>query len=137
MSVPFGFSPSFPGPVTAQIFKDTVGTVRTIVVKTNGTTAVNVFGTTNGIGGTLVGMRTTAIGGTAATVTLRDNTESLVCAIAKGGTAGAHIGTAFSYVAFVSTGTMSLVSSVNGTDTVGGGNALVYVDFIPKVAEIA
>jgi hypothetical protein len=137
MSSPNGLNPSFAGIVKALTFKDDVGSARTVFVKTNGATHVTVFGTTNLVNGTIVGVKVTAIGGTAANIILATNNGGVLATIAKGATAGAVTGSGIAFSAFTYDGTCEVYSSVAGTDAAGGGNAIVEVSFIAKVPEIA
>jgi hypothetical protein len=127
MSQPDGNSPQFPGPVLAQAFVTPTGEAMRRIVRTNGTTKVNVFGTTNGISGTILGVKTIAQDATGGFITLTKNdtgTEAGIASnIVKGTTVGGVAGTAFSATAFAATGTMTVVSS-------SAGNAVVEIDFI-------
>lgn len=94
---------------------------------TTGTTAVNVFGTTNGFAGTITGMYLIANDATAATITL-NNSGGTVGTIAKGATSGVMLGsTSLSNTAFTAGGTMGVFSSVAGG--IAGGQAQVFVTF--------
>jgi hypothetical protein len=138
MSQPDGFAPGFPGPVHAQSFQSTLvspvaGTyteqsVRVIpdkiLVMTNGTTEVNVFGSTNPVSGTFLGARIIAKDDANGNVTLQHTAAgTTVFTIAKG-SAGAMKGSYFAAVAFVAGATATVKSS---TTT---GNALVEIDFL-------
>jgi len=130
MSQPNGFSPSFPGPASAQAFNSTLKThaiPQTLIVSTNGTTKVNVFGTTNPIGGTILSVKAISQDVTAGFITVTKNdagTEAAVATnIVKGTTVGTVVGTVMSATAFAANGTMTVVSS-------SGGNATVEIEFI-------
>ena len=91
-----------------------------VVVETNGTTPVNVFGTTNGFNGSVTLVVATAKDATASNITLKNNpagTELTIATIAKGTAEGGVVGSSAlvaSTVAFSSTGTMQIVSSGSG-----------------------
>lgn len=133
MSQANGHAPFFPGPVAAQAFQSTVVGDPTkipqrIVVATNGTTPVNVFGATNGFAGTFTGVaKVISIDGTGGSISLKNNpagTETTVfTTLGKGIGQGSMIGTYFPAVAFSSTGTATIQSS-------SAGNAVVELDFI-------
>ncbi len=129
MAQPNGNSPQFPGPVSAQSYQSTLtGDVtdipQRVIVATNGTTEVNVFGTTNGFAGTLTGTaRIISKDDTSGNITLQHTSAgTTVFTIAKG-SEGAMKGTAFSATSFASTGTMTVKSS-------SAGNAVVEIDFV-------
>lgn len=138
MAQPNGNSPQFPGTITAKGFVTTgigstpASVAQTVRVVTNGTTPVDVFGTTNGITGTFTGTaRILPINGTHATISLKNNpsgTESTLFTVIKGtysaSAAAASAGsTYFPATAFVATGTAQVVASA-------AGNAVVEIDFI-------
>ena len=133
-----GLNPTFGGIVTAQGFVSSLGiagtsaVAQTIILKTNGTTPVNVFGALNGFSGSFTSFSVIAIGGTAANITLKTGVAGVsttVAVIAKGATAGAIIGSGIAASAFVASGTATIESSVAGTDAAGGGNAQVELNF--------
>ena len=129
MSQPDGFSPLYPGSVAGQGFQSTLtGDARDIPQKlirsTNGTTEVNVFGTTNPADGTFLGARVISKNNTAANITLQHTVAgTTVFTIAKG-SEGALKGTFFPAVAFAAGATATIKSSVAGAD------AVVEIDFI-------
>lgn len=132
MSQPNGFNPLVPGVAGAQAFVRTLKThaiPERLVVNTNGTTKVNVFGTTNPISGTILNVKTISQDTTAGFVTLTKNDSgsevNVAANIVKGNTIGAVAGTAMSATAFAINGTMTVVSS-------SAGNAIVEIDFIPS-----
>jgi hypothetical protein len=121
----------FSGPVAAQTVVETlVGNSaatrwikKTVVLDTNGSTEVDIFGTTNGIAGTFIGMRSTAKDTSAGNITLQHTIAgTVVCSIAKGTSGGGVVGSAFPATAFAATGTATVKSS--------GGNSRVEIDFI-------
>lgn len=94
----------------------------TVAVPTNGTTSVNVFGTTNGFAGTITSIKVIAQDTTAGNITIAD-TAGTVATIAKGTTAGIVTGTtSLANTGFTSTGTLTVVSS-------SAGNAIVEIIF--------
>ena len=127
MANPNGLGPAYQGPVLAQGFATPYGTSQRIVVSTNGTTKVNVFGTTNPFGGTITNVKTVAQDATAGFITLTKNdtgsASNIAANIIKGTSVGGVAGTAMSATAFAYGGTMTVVSS-------SAGNALVEIDFI-------
>lgn len=122
-----GASPQFIGPVHATGFTTGSETSMKKIVRTNGTTKVDVFGTTNGISGTITNVKTISQDTTAGFITLTKNDSgtatNIAANIVKGTTVGGVAGTAFSATAFAATGTMTVVSS-------SAGNAIVEIDFI-------
>ena len=125
-----GNSPMFPGIVVAQGFVSTSklhSVPQKVVVSTNGTTKVKVFGTTNGFAGTILSVKAIAQDTTGGFITLTKNDSgsevNIATSIVKGTTIGGVAGTAMSATAFASTGTMTVVSS-------SAGNATVEIDFI-------
>lgn len=128
MSQPDGFSPQFPGSVTAKYFTTTLtgspsAIPQTVKVSTNGTTEVNIFGTTNGVTGTFTGLaRITSKDDADGNITLQNDAGTTLFTIAKG-SQGAVKGTAFSAVAFTANGTATIKSSA-------ASNAIVEIDFI-------
>lgn len=130
MSNPNGFGPQYPGPVNAQGFVSTIkqhAVPQKLVVSTNGTTKVDVFGTTNPVSGTILSVKTISQDTTAGFVTVTKNDAgsevTVANAIVKGNVIGTVAGTAMSAVAFAKGGTMTVVSS-------SSGNATVEIDFI-------
>lgn len=135
-----GDSPNFSGPVSAQHFSSTLfqpvaGTYtqlnlraipQTVALMTNGTTQVNVFGTTNPISGTFIAARIMAKDDANGNITLQHTSAgTTVFTIAKG-SAGAVKGSYFAATSFAINGTATVKSS---TTT---GNAYVEIDFIPS-----
>ena len=120
-------APGYSGPLVAQAFVTPTGEAMRKVVRTNGTTAVNVFGTVNGVAGTILGVKTIAQDATAGFITLTKNDSgsatNIATNIVKGTTIGGVAGTAMSATAFAATGTMTVVSS-------SAGNAIVEIDFV-------
>jgi len=121
------------GPIAAQTVVETLvgntGATRwikkTIVLDTNGTTEVPIFGTTNGIAGTFIGASIVSKDDANGNITLQNNpagTVSTIFTIAKG-SQGASKGSAFAAVAFSATGTATVKSSA-------ASNARVEIDFI-------
>lgn len=98
-----------------------------IAVKTNGTTPVNLFGTTNGFAGTITSVSAISQDGTAGTITVATSLISggaatkIADSIVKGAI-GATTGTIMTATAFTSAGTTTVVSS-------SGGNAIVTAIF--------
>lgn len=131
-------SPSFPGPVAAQSFQSTLvanvaGTYteqslrvipQRIQVITNGTTEVNVFGSTNPVAGTFLGARIISKDDANGNITLQHTSAgTTVFTIAKG-SAGAVKGSYFAATAFAAGATATVKSSAST------GNAVVEIDFI-------
>lgn len=82
-------------------------------VNSNNTTAVNVFGATNGFTGTITGVYLVSLDTTNANMTLRNDSSS-VCVIATGTTSGALVGgTTLSNTTISASGTMVIVMSAN------------------------
>ncbi len=97
-----------------------------VSVPTNGTTAVNVFGATNGFAGTITNVLVTGLDGTAANIGVAD-TAGTVVTVAKGTSSGLVTGgTTLSNTAFTSAGTLVIVST---SATAAGGAARVLVTF--------
>jgi hypothetical protein len=100
-----------------------------INVSTNGTTAVNVFGSKGApFAGTITNFEVTALDTTAGNITLKINSNT-VATIAKGTSAGGitGIGAALTTVAFNPGDAVTLVSS-------SAGNALCWIAFnSPKI----
>lgn len=97
-----------------------------VSVATNGTTPVNVFGTTNGFAGTITNVLVTGLDGTNANIGLAD-TAGTVVTVAKGTSSGLVTGgTTLSNTAFTSLGTMTIVST---SATAAGGAARVLITF--------
>jgi len=125
-------SENYPGPVSAQSFQtslvgDPTKIPQTIKIKTNGTTPVDVFGTTNGVAGSFTGIaKVIPMDSTIGIVTLKQNiggSETTVFTVNKGGVQGSFNGTYFAGVAFDADGTAQVVSST-------AGNAIVEIDFV-------
>lgn len=131
-------SPQFIGPVTAQSFQtSSVPTVtgvytanniravpQTIVVATNGTTEVNVFGSVNPFSGTFLNAKILSKNDANGNITLQHTSAgTTVFTIAKG-SAGAVKGSYFAPTAFAINSTATVKSS---TST---GDVLVEIDFI-------
>lgn len=94
-----------------------------VEVTANGTSDVNVFGTTNGFAGTLTGAYAITSGTISTTITIK-NAGLTVGTIATGATVGLMAGaTSVSNATFTSAGTMSVVSN-NASDT-----AKVFITF--------
>lgn len=134
------FSPSFPGPLAAQsisrtLFQAVTGTYtqqatraipETVVVQTNGTTEVNVFGTTNPISGTFLAARIISQDDANGNITLQHTSAgTTVFTIAKG-SAGAVKGSYFAATPFAINATATVKSSS------ATANAYVEIDFIPS-----
>lgn len=121
----------FSGPVVAQTFiENLVGNSgktrwikKTVVLDTNGTTEVDVFGTTNGIAGTFIGARTVAKDDANGNITLQHTSAATVLFTIAKGSEGAVKASAFTPTAFAATGTATVKSSA-------AGNARVEIDFI-------
>lgn len=111
MAQPNGLNPTFQGKVTARGFETPVGGDMVKNVKTNGTTLVNVFGTTNGFDGTLVSVRITPVSNTT-TVFSMIGTNGTVFQIS--GSAGIVVGTLFTATTFTSSGTLQVRSHTAG-----------------------
>jgi hypothetical protein len=133
-------NPIFPGLPQATGYVTTGGAAMTKAVMTNGTTAVNVFGTTNGFKGSVVAVRVIAKGVTAGDITVKagmplgaaDNggfDAKTICVIAKSTTNGLIVGSAIgtsSSGRFMSTGSLTIVSS----SAAEGAQALVELVFV-------
>lgn len=133
-----GFAPNFPGPVAGQTFQSTLFTPvsgtyteqnmrvipQRITLMTNGTTEVNVFGTTNGISGTFIGAaRIISKDDANGNITLQHTSAGTVLFTIAKGSQGSVKGSYFAATAFAATGTATIKSS-------GTGNAVVEIDFI-------
>lgn len=119
--------PTGTSPVWESVLADGSGSVQygALSVLTNGTTAVNVFGATNGVTGTITGVFGVAADTTAGTITLASNSGT-IAAFAKGTTQGGMAGSAsLLLTGFASSGTMTVVSS-------SAGNENVTITFIYK-----
>lgn len=121
----------FLGPVAAQTVIETLvgntGATRwikkTVVLDTNGTTEVNVFGTTNGISGTFIGARITSKDEANGDITLQHTSAGTVVFTIAKGSQGVVKGSAFAAASFAATGTATVKSSA-------ASNARVEIDFI-------
>lgn len=121
----------FAGPVVAQNFIDNqlgnTGATRwikkTVVLDTNGTTEVNVFGATNGVAGTFIGSKIISKDDTAGNITLQHTSAGTVVFTIAKGSQGAVTGSAFAATSFAATGTATIKSSTSS-------NARVEIDFI-------
>jgi len=121
----------FSGPVAAQTVVETlVGNTaatrwikKTIVLDTNGTTEVDVFGTTNGIAGTFIGARITSKDDANGNITLQHTSAGTVVFTIAKGSMGAVKGSAFAATSFAATGTATIKSSASS-------NARVEIDFL-------
>lgn len=122
--MPNRLNPSFLGRVEAKGFDAIHGKgVSVTCVSTNGTTNVDVFGTTNGFQGTVTGVFLIAKDTTAANITVV-GPEGTYCTIAKGATAGALVGaSALTYTAINRDGTLQVDSSV------ASGQAYVFITY--------
>lgn len=132
-----GFAPH-PGPLAAESFQSTaVPTVtgtytafsiraitQKILVATNGTSEVNVFGTVNPFSGTLIAARIIAKDDDDGNITLQHTSSGTVVFTIAKGSAGAVTGSYFAPARFGLNGTMTVKSSV------ATGNALVELDFV-------
>lgn len=122
----------FSGPVVAQTFVENLVSntsptrwiKKTIILDTNGTTEVDVFGATNGIAGTFTGARIMPKDDTNGNITLQHTIAGTVVFLIAKGSAGAVKGSAFAPVAFAATGTATIKSSG------ASANARVEIDFI-------
>jgi len=136
MSQSNGLNPQYAGLQTQQGLVNTFVPVNgtniryakhnTVVVLTNGTTEVNVFGPTNGFAGTFLGARIISRDDANGNITLQNNpagTATTIFTIAKGSEGGVK-GSYFSHVAFSSGGTATIKSSA------ATGQAIVELDFI-------
>lgn len=118
------------GPIVAQtVVENIVGNTaatrwikKTIVLDTNGSTEVNVFGTTNGIAGTFVGARIIPKDDANGNITLQHTSAGTVVFTIAKGSQGAVKGSAFAATAFAATGTATVKST--------SGNCRVEIDFI-------
>ncbi len=136
---------NFSGPISAQSIQSvlvplvsgtyTSGTMRAIpqkiLVQTNGTTEVNVFGTTNPVSGTFLGARVIAKDDITADITLQHTSAGTVVFTIAKGSAGAVKGSVFGAVAFAADATATIKSSA------ATGNALVELDFIVQNPALA
>jgi len=125
MPVPNGLNPSFLGKVTANGFDARHARGTSITVATcNGTTAVNVFGTTNDFEGTLTGVFVAAMGRTAQTITVY-TTAGTVGTVTTGNTVGSVTGlnAVIANTALTIAGTCRIASG-NASDT-----SLVYLTY--------
>jgi len=121
----------YAGPVVAQNFiENLVGNAgatrwikKTVILDTNGTTEVNVFGTTNGISGTFVGARIVPKNDANANITLQHTSAGTVVFTIAKGSEGAVKGSAFTATAFVGSATATVKSSSTA-------NARVEIDFL-------
>lgn len=131
-------SPNFSGPVSAPSFQSTAVPVASgtytandiraipqkIIIATNGTTEVNVFGATNPFSGTFLGARIIPKDDANGNITLQHTSAgTTVFTIAKG-SAGAVKGSYFAPTAFAINGTATVKSSS------ATANALVEIDFV-------
>lgn len=125
MAVADGVSPIFEGNPTALGYKTKGGMMMTKAVSTNGTTEVNVFGTSNGFSGSVVGIKITPTDATAGSVRVHAGTSTgrtLLTEVVKAASyaiTGSAVGVSG---AFVPSGTLTVVSTTSG-------NALVEVTF--------
>lgn len=136
MSQPNGLNPQFGGLVTGPGMVRTTVPVNgtnirymkheTVVVHTNGTTEVDVFGTTNGFAGTFLGARVISKDATVANITLQHTVAGTVVFTIAKGSQGVVSGTFFNHAAFASNGTATIKSSS------ASGQAIVEIDFIPS-----
>lgn len=98
-----------------------------VAVPTNGTTAVNVFGTTNGFAGTITSVicvsQDTTFGSITLATSVSAGTQTKIAdSMQKPNTAGTVVGTIVTATAFTSAGTMTVVSN-------SAGNAIVIATF--------
>ena len=112
MAVPNGENPVFNGRVAAAAFgdKDEKGVTITPAT-TTGTTPVLVFTDPNPFSGTITGVYSMALGGTAGNITITSDSLT-VCVIAKGTTTGAFVGApSLSNTTITRGGSIAVVSS--------------------------
>lgn len=92
MANPNQLNPDFIGPISAAGYRDLEEKgVSITCVETNGTTSVNIFGSTNPFNGVIKGWFSSAKSGLAATITMYNDAAS-VGTIAKGTTTGGLVG---------------------------------------------
>lgn len=98
----------------------------TVAVPTNGTTPVNLFGTTNGFAGTITSVTAIAQDTTAGSISLVTNVSGSETTVAnriiKSTSIGGVAGTVVAATAFSSAGTTTVVSN-------SAGNAIVVATF--------
>lgn len=120
-------NPIFPGFVNAAGFQTPGGMMMIRAVKTNGTTDVNVFGATNGFGGSIVGVKVISRDTTAAEITVWSGQPTFRTEIIRvkkdSGTTGAVTGSAVASGSFIAAGTVTVVSN-------SAGEALVELTFV-------
>ncbi len=131
-------SPQEIGPVAAPYFNSTAVTPASgtytqqslraipekVIVITNGTTEVNVFGTTNPFSGIFLDAKILAKDDLNGDITLQHTSASTVVFTISKGSAGAIKGSYFAATAFTAGATATVKSS-------GTGNAVVEIDFLP------
>lgn len=115
-------NPIIPGDVTARKLKTNSGVSMTKTVALNGTTAVNVFGATNGINGTAYVMKVYSGSTDYGTVTLESG--GAVAATIVRGSAGLPVCVDLNSLAFTAGGTMGVKSDL-ATD-----HAVVELTFV-------
>jgi hypothetical protein len=95
MASPNGLNPKFIGQVKANAFEASHGKgVSVTPITLSGTTAVDLFGTTNGFSGVITGLLFVALTGTASTVVVKAGSAgSTVGTITAGSTNGSVTGT--------------------------------------------
>lgn len=121
----------YAGPLAAQTMVETLvgntGATRwikkTVVLDTNGTTEVNVFGATNGISGTFIGAKIISKDDANGNITLQHTSAGTVVFTIAKGSEGSSKGSAFAATTFASTGTATVKSSA-------AANARVEIDFL-------
>lgn len=84
-----------------------------VVKPLNGTTSVNVFGTTNGFAATITGVFVSTLGTTSATVTIKGTGGATIGTITGGASAGTMVGvtSALANTSITAAGTCTVVSS--------------------------
>ena len=128
MAQPNGNSPQFAGPVAAQSFQTTLTgdptkIPQTIRIDTNGTTEVNVFGTTTPAAGTFLGARIISKDDANGNITLQHTSAGTVVFTIAKGSQGAVKGSVFTATAFTAGATATIKSSA-------ASNAVVEIDFV-------
>jgi len=129
MATPNGLNPTFGGRVGAQGFATLHNKgIGCVVVDTNSTTAVDVFGTTNGFTGTITGVFVNALGGTGNTITLKGSNGATIATVVESSTAGLLVGptSALANTAIDLTGTCTVVSNANNAANPNGQVFVFY-----------
>jgi hypothetical protein len=118
MASPNGLNPKFIGQAKAGSFEATHGKgISSTCITLSGTTASNLFGTTNGFRGVITGLLFSALTGTASTITVKSGLTGATVASITAGNANGN-------VSGPSSGLANTTISLTGTMTATSNSAL-------------